>query len=300
MAAWKLDGRSALITGAARGIGLGTAQGLAARGVRVAMLDIDGPALEAAAARVPNAQSFVADVTDDAAMRSAVAAAVEAFGGLDIVVANAGMAPLGTLRHIDPRVFERTIEVNLLGVWRTIRHTLPHVIDRRGYVLPVASLAAALPAPALASYAPSKAAVESLANVLRVEVAHLGVDVGCAYFGFMDTDMVRGSEEHPLYKRLRAGIREPIGKTYPLSKAVDAMTRGVERRARLVYAPGWVRAMIALRTMMLRAAERDARGLMPEADALFEAKLREGAEQSAFVSGPGGEAAMRGAPPYSS
>jgi len=293
VSAWDLEGRTVLITGGARGIGLETGRGLAARGARVALLDIDAAALDDAVAGVAGARAFVADVTDEASMAAAVAGVVEAFGGIDVVMANAGIAPLGLLRHIDPAVFERTWDINFVGAWRTIRLTLPHVIERRGYVLAVASLAAPLPAPTMASYGPSKAAVESLANVLRVEVRHLGVDVGVAYFGFMDTDMVRGVEDRPLYRMLREAIKPPIGKTYPARLAIDAAVRGIERRSRLVFAPRWVRGAIAARTGLQRIAERDAAKFLPAADAAFAAEVREqGAAAASRPSGPGGEAGM--------
>lgn len=79
-------------------------------------------------------------------------------------MANAGVASAGDVRHVDPETFERVIEVNLLGVWRTVRAALPHVVDRRGYVLVVASLAAALHGPGLAPYAASKAGAEAFAT----------------------------------------------------------------------------------------------------------------------------------------
>ena len=78
-------------------------------------------------------------MTDTAALKRAVEGTVERFGGIDVVIANAGIAPVGTVATIDPEAFERTIEVNLLGVWRTVRAALPHVIERRGYILPIAS-----------------------------------------------------------------------------------------------------------------------------------------------------------------
>ena len=296
MPAWNLNGRSALITGSARGIGLGTAAALARRGMRVAMLDVDADALERAAADVPGAIALPADVTDRDGLAAAVDAAVERLGGLDVVMANAGIAPVGFVRSVDEAVFERTLEINVLGVWRTVRLTLPHVLERRGYVLPVASLAALTGVPAFGSYGPSKAAVESLANQLRVEVAHHGVDVGCAYFGFIDTDMVRGAFEHDVYGVLRRGLKGPIAKTTSVDGAVAAVVRGIENRSRLVYSPGWVRGAIALRSLLVRLGERDARRLLPEAERAFEAAVAErGAGAASAPAGPGGAAGMAGA-----
>jgi NAD(P)-dependent dehydrogenase (short-subunit alcohol dehydrogenase family) len=294
---WELDGRTALITGAARGIGLGTAQALAKRGVRVAMLDVDGPAVEAAAAGVPGAVALAADVTDRNGLGAAVDRAVAELGGLDIVMANAGVAPTGFIRSVDEATFERTIAINLVGVWRTVRLTLPHVMERRGYVLNVASLAAIVGTPVFGSYGPSKAAVESFSNQLRMEVAHHGVDVGCGYFGFIDTDMVRGAYVHPAYELLRSKLKGPIGKTYPISKAIDAVVAGIEGRARLVYAPKWVRAAIAAGPVLVRLSERDARKHLPEAEAAFEREVAEkGVAAASSAAGPGGEAATAAQP----
>ncbi len=144
-----------------------------------------------------NAAWFQCDVTDRDGLQDAVDGAVERFGGIDVVVANAGIAPVGMTRSIDPSAFERTIEINLLGVWRTVRACLPHVIERRGYVLVIASLAAAMHGPGMAAYSASKAGAEAFADSLRVEVKQLGVDVGVGYFSFIDTEMVRAADTHP-------------------------------------------------------------------------------------------------------
>src|ERR671916_484467 len=187
---WSVKGKTVLITGAARGIGAESARRAAAEGANVALLGLEPDELQRVADQCgPNAAAFECDVTDWDALAGAVDAAVQRFGGLDIVMANAGIAPAGMTRSIDPRAWERTVEVNLFGVWRTVRTCLPHVIERRGYVLVVASLAAALHAPGMASYAASKAGAEAFANSLRAEVKHLDVDVGVGYFGFIDTDM---------------------------------------------------------------------------------------------------------------
>ncbi len=122
------------------------------------------------------------------------------------MIANAGIATGGTVRSIDPDAWERVVEVNLIGSWRTIRAALPHVIARRGYVLQIASLAAVAHAPFMSAYSVSKAGVEALADSLRTEVARHGVDVGVAYFSWIDTDMVRGADA----RRELGGMREKL------------------------------------------------------------------------------------------
>src|SRR4051794_32347855 len=189
---WSLDGKTVLITGAARGIGAETARQLRAKGARLALAGLEPELLEQRAAELGGETAFFeADVTDRDAVEAAVAGAVERFGGIDVVIANAGVASGGPVAGIDPAAFETVIEVNLLGVWRTVRAALPHVIARGGYVLPIASLAAALHGPMMSAYAASKAGVEAFADSLRTEVRHTGTAVGCAYFSFIDTDMVR-------------------------------------------------------------------------------------------------------------
>src|SRR5919106_2440023 len=153
---WTLSDRTVLITGAARGIGAESARRLASRGARVSLVGLEPGELERVAAQCgPEAAWFEADVTDPEALEGAVTDTVERFGGIDAVMANAGVAPAGMVRFVEPAAFERTIEINLLGVWRTVRACLPHVIERRGYVLVIASRAAAVHAPAMAAYAAS-------------------------------------------------------------------------------------------------------------------------------------------------
>src|SRR4051794_1989229 len=142
---WNLNGRVALITGAGSGIGAELARQLAARGMRLALTDIDAGALEAVAAGLPGAEFAVADVRDRQALSAAIDELAARSGGLDVCVANAGIATGGPLRMVGPDTVEDTINVNLLGVWRTVHASLPYVVPRRGHVLLVASAAAILP-----------------------------------------------------------------------------------------------------------------------------------------------------------
>ena len=145
MASYPVAGKSILITGPARGIGAETARRLAAKGAKLSLVGLEPEELEKVAAQCgPDAVWFETDVTDWDALERAASGTVDAFGGIDVVMANAGVAVAGLVETVDPRAWERVIEVNLLGVWRTVRTCLPHVIERRGYVLPVASMAAAV------------------------------------------------------------------------------------------------------------------------------------------------------------
>src|SRR5215218_2232117 len=267
---WTTSGKTVLITGAARGLGAETARRVAARGANVALVGLEHEELERVAAQCgKNAACFECDVTDVDALEAAVAGAVERFGGIDVVMANAGIAPMGMVRSTDPMAFERTIEINLLGVWRTVRACLPQIIDRRGYVLVIASMAAPLHAPGMAAYCASKAGAEAFADSLRSEVKHLGVDVGVGYFGFIDTDMVRGADAHPAIGKLREQMGGPMNRTYPLSKAGQAIADGIEGRKRWVVVPAWARALVFARTVLQPLIEKQAEGHAAEADAAF-------------------------------
>ena len=287
----------AVVTGAARGIGLESARRLSATH-RVALLDLDADGVEQAAAGLGDAVWAGCDITDPDAVAAAIEGVVAECGGIDVCISNAGIATAGTLRHLDPDVLAAQLNVNLTGNWRVIHACLPHVIARRGYVLGVASLAAIIAPPGIGLYGASKAGLEQLLNVLRLEVRHLGVDVGVAYFSWIDTDMTRGAESHHAgFAAMRKGLRGPAGKTLPVGDAADAIVRGVQRRSRRVVAPGFVAALFRLRGLVPELIDREAFKVAPEFDR-FTAEMV--AERGSFAAGlrPGersSEAAARSA-----
>src|SRR5437763_1534232 len=193
------NGRTIFITGAARGIGAASAERLHARGANVALVGLEPDLLEENAARLGDrAASFEADVTDLDALERAVRATVERFGAIDVAIANAGIAFTGAALASAPvEQVERTLAVNLLGVWRTDRAVIGQIAERRGYLLNIASLAAVAHGPLMGPYTAAKAGVEALTDALRVETAASGARVGCAYFGFIDTDLVRAAFAEP-------------------------------------------------------------------------------------------------------
>lgn len=287
-----INGQVVFITGAARGIGAAAAQQLAARGAKVALVGLEPEELQKVAATCgPDAAWFEADVTDRAAIEAAVAGTVERFGGIDVVIANAGIATGGSVRTIDPDAWERVVEVNLLGSWRTVRAALPHVIERRGYVLQIASVAAIAHAPFMSAYCASKAGVEAFSDCLRTEVAPLGVDVGVAYFSWIDTDMVRGADARAGMGAMRQRISGPFGKTYPLSDVATAVTEGVAQRSRHVVVPSWVKAMLLLRGplagLLDRGGRREVRAVEQQ---MSDVMAREGVEAVSAPVGAGGAA----------
>ncbi|HEX8067689.1 MAG TPA: short-chain dehydrogenase/reductase [Thermoleophilaceae bacterium] len=294
-ASYPLAGRTVLITGAARGIGAATARRLAAGGARVALLGLEPELLREVAADCGDAPWFEVDVRDRAALEGAVDATVERLGGIDVCIANAGIAPTNLVRLTDPEAIDRVIDVNLTGSCRTLRLCLPHVLERRGYLLAVASAAAILHPPALAPYAATKAGIEAFCDSLRVEVAHSGVGVGVAYFGWIDTELVRGGDERAAFRDLRGALKGPLGRTYPASDAAEAIARGVERRARWVTAPGLLRALLFARGVLQPIGDRETIRRMAAVDRLAEAEAERIGDRASQPVGEGGRAAVEAA-----
>ena len=257
MAQYPLRGRTLFITGGASGIGAETARQAAARGARLALVDVDIDGAERLAASLPDAIAIEADVRDYDSLHAAVEKTVATFGGIDVAFANAGIEISHSARAVPLIEMERLADINFTGVMRTVRATAPHVIDRRGYILITASLAAILHAPPLSHYAASKAGVEAFGNALRLELRHKGVDVGVAYFGFIDTPMVQRAKSDPIVAEFEArNGRNFVGKTYPVSAACRAVIKGMEARSRRVMFPRWIRPMMLLRQAMPRFIER--------------------------------------------
>ena len=254
---YEIAGRTVFITGAARGIGAEAARRLHARGANVALVGLEPERLEAnAAALGERAAFFEADVTDLGALEAAVQATVERFDGIDVAIANAGIAYTGALATAAVEQVERTLAVNLLGVWRTDRAVIGEIQRRRGYLLNISSLSAITHAPMMGPYTAAKAGVEAMTDALRMELAPSGARVGCAYFGFIDTDLVRASFAEPSAQAMTGRMPSFVRNPAPLSKAIDAIERGVERRAARVWAPRWIGPMLALRGLLQPLSER--------------------------------------------
>ena len=270
-----VNGKVALITGGANGVGAEVARRLHDKGARVVLTNVDDVLLKEVATRLGEDRvlAAVADVRDLSAMQNAVDKGIERFGGIDIVVANAGIGTYGSVLQVDPEAFRTLIDVNVVGVFHTVRATLPSVINRRGYVLIVSSAAAYLALPGLAPYNAAKAGVEHFANALRLEVAHLGVDVGSAHMSWIDTPLVRESKaDLSTVREMLASLPGPLAKTTSVEKCGDAFVKGIEARKRRINCPGWVevlrwiRPLLATRMVEAQAA-KTASELLPKMDA---------------------------------
>ena len=237
-----VNGKVALITGGANGIGAEVARRLHSKGAKLVLTDLDEVQLKETAARIGEDRVLtqVADVREFADMQSAVDKGTERFGGIDIVMANAGIGSFGSVLEIDPEAFKTVVDVNLMGAFYTVRAALPSVIERRGYVLVVSSLAAFAAVPGMASYDASKAGVEHFANSLRLELAHRGVDVGSAHMSWIDTPLVRESKELTTFLEMLSKLPGPLKKTTSVEKCGETFLKGIEGRKSRVYCPSWV------------------------------------------------------------
>jgi NAD(P)-dependent dehydrogenase (short-subunit alcohol dehydrogenase family) len=287
-----VSGKTAVVTGAARGIGAALALDLAKAGARVALVGLEPDELTAAAARCAEhspARAWDADVTDAARMREVAAEVARHFGQVDIVVANAGIGIGAPFGQSDAGAWERVIEVNLLGSVTTARAFLPYLEKSRGYLLQIASLAAMAPVPLMSAYCASKSGVEAFAHSLRTEVAHQGIGVGIAYLTWTDTDLVRAGNDDPLQQAMRARLNTRPIRTAPLEPAVQRLLAGIGRRSTHVYGQAWVRAVQWLPRGTLPALL----GAVPQAREMARVarEIKSAGGEAPVPLGPGGQAA---------
>jgi NAD(P)-dependent dehydrogenase (short-subunit alcohol dehydrogenase family) len=270
-----VNGQVALITGGANGVGAEVARRLHAKGAKLVLTDLDEGKLNemASALGEDRVLTVLADVRDLSAMEAAVAKGVVRFGGIDIVIANAGIATAGSVLGVDPQAFKTLIDVNVVGVFHTVRAALPSVIERRGYVLIVSSAAAYAASPGMAPYDASKAAVEHFANALRMEVAHHGVDVGSAHMLWINTPMVReGKADSAAFREMLDSLPGPLGKTTSVEKCGEVFVKGIEARKRHINCPSWVGLMRWLKPLLASpvgesATLKSVPKLLPQMDA---------------------------------
>ncbi len=306
-----LEGKVVLITGGGAGIGAATARTLAQRGAKLVLTDVDGEALQATCEQIAAAHDadtvlgVDADVCDYAQMEAAVEQARSRYGGVDVVLANAGISSYGSAAVVDPHMFRRVIEVNLIGVFNTVRAALPTLVERGGYALLVSSLSSFLPAPGMTAYTASKAGVENLAHSLRMELAHQGVAVGCAHMSWIDTPLVREvREDLTAFDETLKAYPAPLNHVSDVQVCVDAFVAAMERRSRAVHVPGWVSGIGKTREVFRRISEsqtlKQVPTLLPKMDEEVRRLGRAGSKRTVDHSGaPSGEDADQGTAPAS-
>jgi NADP-dependent 3-hydroxy acid dehydrogenase YdfG len=188
-----LAGRRAFVTGASSGIGAATARALAEAGACVALASRDRSALDRMARELSGrAQPFTCDVRDEVALARVVRDAAAALGGIDLVVAAAGLGRFERAERMSVDAWDEVIDTNLRGTFLVFRETLPHVRPARGHLFAIASIAALRPFPESAAYGASKAGVRALAQVVAEEVRREGVRV---------TTIVPGAVDSPFWDR---------------------------------------------------------------------------------------------------
>lgn len=263
------NGLVVLITGGASGIGAATAKALRAKGAIPVLIDCDAEQLKTTAAAL-NASSFCVDVTDYAACEAAAAQTLALHGRIDVVWANAGIASFGPLLLTDIAAWKRCVEVNVFGTLNIVRAALPAIVAQRGYVLATASVSSFAHPPAVSSYAASKAAVEAMCNSWRIELAAHGVGVGTIYASWVQTPLVTEGDMHPAFVRLKSTMPAAMRRAMPVEAAADMIVQGMQRRARRIWVPGWVRVLHWLRAALhTPLAERALLQAAPDMEKLF-------------------------------
>ena len=254
-----LAGKVFLITGAARGIGLETARIAIDRGARVALVDLDPEEVVDAASGLGDAAvGIAADVTDLTAMEAAVGAAREAFGRVDVVVANAGITPpKTTTRALAAGRWEAVVEVNLSGVFRTVKAGLPDVIANRGRVVLIASSYSHVNGVLNSSYAVSKSAVEAFGRGLGVELAAHGAGVTTAFFGYVETGLIGEVFDNPIADEFRREVA-PGFLTRPIKveKAARSLVDGIAEGRLTVIEPWIWKVPFYLRGLLMPVSDR--------------------------------------------
>ena len=246
---YNLAGKTVFITGGAQGIGLETGRQAYGRGASVVLVDLDPEQVKQAAAELgERALGLTADVTDRDSIEGAIEAAVKRFGKVDVVVANAGIARFGTIRTITTEDWERVLEVNLFGVWRTVRAGMEQVIENRGQFVIVSSSYAFSNGVLNSPYAAAKSGVEALGRALRAELRPLGASATVAYFGFIKTEMVKKGFENPFVDRMRQEVVPTfLTRQAPVSEAGGVIIDAIEERGARAIAPAEWKALFYAR-----------------------------------------------------
>jgi NAD(P)-dependent dehydrogenase (short-subunit alcohol dehydrogenase family) len=254
---YDLNGKVALITGATGGIGAASARALYQQGASLVLTDLSRQALDSLATEF-DAQRVLAlplDVTDAAASKAVVEQIVERFGRLDIAFANAGIAwrnTPATIASCDEAEFEKIIDVDLFGVWRTIRAALPEVQRNHGQIVITSSIYSFVNGMVNAPYAASKAAVEMLGRALRAELAGTGASASVLYPGWTATpiaDLAFGGHA-TASELIESAFPAVLRKQVQPEEIATALVAGLATRSAAIIAPARWKPLSMLRGVM--------------------------------------------------
>lgn len=234
-----LGGKRIAITGAGRGIGRATAEELHRRGALVAIGDIDADAAKDAATAIgSDVSAHHVDVTDSESIASFLADAKQAMGGLDVLVNNAGVMPIGHFLDIDEATVRRATEINLLGPTLGMRAALPDMIAQgHGHIVNVASVAGKAAVPGGLYYCSHKAGVIALTEGARLEFGSRGVDFTCVMPSFTNTDLIAGTKGTKFLKNVEP---EDVAK---------GIAEAIEHKHKDVYLPKSLRQITFTQTL---------------------------------------------------
>jgi NAD(P)-dependent dehydrogenase (short-subunit alcohol dehydrogenase family) len=237
-----LSGKRIAITGGARGIGLATAKELHRRGASIAIGDIDADAAKQAAASIASdVIAFHLDVTDSASFGSFLADTKQGLGGLDVLVNNAGVMPIGHFLEIPEAVVRRSTEINLLGPTLGMRLALPDMIAQgHGHIVNVASSAGKSAVPGGVNYCAQKAGLIHLTEGARLEFGDRGIHFTCVMPAFTNTDLIAGTKGTRFIKNV-----EP-------EEVAEAIAVGIQKHQKDVYAPASLRTIFRVQPLMGR------------------------------------------------
>lgn len=249
-----LGGKAVLITGGSSGIGRATALRLAGYGARVAIASRNAEALEQVRreieARVAETIAVPTDVSDSEECRRAVEAAVERFGGLDILICSAGLSMRAYFERSRLEAMERVMRVNFFGTLYATHYALPHIKKSRGSLVAISSLTGKRGIPSYSIYGASKFAIQGLYESLHLELARDGVHVGVVSPAFVDTplrDNVLGPDGQPY-----AQPPPPPFRIWPVEKCVDRIVRLLVKRKRQALMPAFTGPLMVLDEMLGR------------------------------------------------
>ena len=246
-----LSGAIVLITGAGQGIGREIVLETLRRGGIAVAVEINSESANKIEAEIGGQGTVhIADVCDAAAMAAVARDTIQRYGGIDVVIANAGIERVAPVQDMDPADFEAVIETNIMGVYRTIKPALDSVIARNGHVVAISSVAGLIPFPLAIAYSASKAAVDMMMRVIRMELSGTGASAGAAYFGFVQTRMADRIFSDPVIARAIARIPSRLLGIRPLPtphQVAVIILNGAERRRARVFAPRMVGITFLLR-----------------------------------------------------